>query len=226
MEQAILNLTKLVGDLVEEQKTFNAQLSQRIHTVENSLDQKLDGLQSEVGQKFDNLQGEIDQQFDNLWCSISRLASQQHVHQEEESPEEKCLSDTLVEEQCQQQLQEGLIENFESSNTGYAVCPWEKKEETSPMLTEEGSGKEEMEEPQKPTAQATNSPLPAAPSTDQVYTLPTPAAQSTPKTPAAKAKASPSLLALQNLKKLVASRAVFYQKAPLFKPLPLHQIHW
>ena len=87
MEQAILKLTKLVGDFVEEQKTFNAQLSQRIHTVENSLDQKLDRLQSEVGEKFDNLQGEIDQQFDNLQCSISRLASHQHVHQEEENPE-------------------------------------------------------------------------------------------------------------------------------------------
>ena len=37
VEQAILDLTKLVGDFVEEQKTFNAQLSQRIHTVGNSL---------------------------------------------------------------------------------------------------------------------------------------------------------------------------------------------
>ena len=38
VEQAILDLTKLVGDFVEKQKKFNAQLSQRIHTVENSLD--------------------------------------------------------------------------------------------------------------------------------------------------------------------------------------------
>ena len=47
VEQAILNLTKLVGDVVEEQKKFNDQLSQKIHTVENSLNQKVDGLQSE-----------------------------------------------------------------------------------------------------------------------------------------------------------------------------------
>ena len=90
MEQAILNLTKLVGDFVEEQKTFNSQLSQRIHTVENSLDQKLEGLQSEMDKKIDNLQ-----------TSISRLA-EQHVYQEEENPEEECLSDTVVEEQCLQ----------------------------------------------------------------------------------------------------------------------------
>ena len=50
VEQAILNLTKLVGDVVEEQKKFNAQLSQKIHTVENSLNQKLDGLQSGIDQ--------------------------------------------------------------------------------------------------------------------------------------------------------------------------------
>ena len=55
IEQAILNLTKLMGDVVEEQKKFNAQLSKKIHTVENSLNQKVDGLQSEIGKKFDNL---------------------------------------------------------------------------------------------------------------------------------------------------------------------------
>ena len=58
----------------------------------------------------------------------------------------------MMEKQCLQLLQEGLIENFESSYTGSVFCPWEKKEETIPMLTEEGSGKEEIEEPQKSTA--------------------------------------------------------------------------
>ena len=83
-----------MGDVVEEQKKFNAQLSQRIHTMENSLDQKLYGLQSGIDHKIDNLQ-----------TSISRLA-QQHVHQEEVNPEEECLIDTTVEEQCKQQKQE------------------------------------------------------------------------------------------------------------------------
>ena len=47
----------------------------------------------------------------------------------------------MVDEQCQQKLQEGLIKNFaeysaglsESSALGVAVCPWEKN---SPMLNE------------------------------------------------------------------------------------------
>ena len=87
MEQAILNLTKLVGDFVEEQKTINAQLSQKIDTMENNVNKRIDGLQSEMEPKFDNLQ-----------YFISRLTNQQLVHQEEMNPEEECLIDTTVEE--------------------------------------------------------------------------------------------------------------------------------
>ena len=159
---------------MEEQKTINAKLRQRIDTVESSLNQKLDVLQSDLDQKIDILHN-----------SISRLTNQ-HVHEEEESPKEECLSDTMVEEQCLQQLQEGLIENFESLDTGVVVCPWEKKEETSPMLTKEGSGKDAMEELQKHNLHL--------PSTDQVYILPTPATQFIPEAPAAKAKVSLSVL--------------------------------
>ena len=91
VEQAILNLGKLVDSFIEEQRAVNVQANQEIDIVEKSLEQKLDGLQSEVGQQFDSLQ-----------CSISKLA-QQHVHQEEENPEKECLIDTTVEEQYKQQ---------------------------------------------------------------------------------------------------------------------------
>ena len=192
MEQAILNLTKLVGDFVEEQKTINAQLRQKMYNMENNVDKRIDGLQSEMEHKFDNLQ-----------YSISKLTNQ-HVHKKEESPEEECLSDTMVEEQCQQQG------SSESLDICVAVYPWEKKEEILPMLTEEGSGKEEIEEPQKSTTQATNNSLPEAPSPDLVYTLP--AAQPLPEklAPTAEAKAIPSPLPiLQNFRKLVATAQIF-----------------
>ena len=104
----------------------------------------------------------------------------------------------MVEEPC---LQQSLVENFESSDNGAAVCPWEKKEETSLMLAEEGSGKEEIEKPQKSTAQAMKCPLPI----DQVYILPSPAPQPTSEAPAPKGKSNPSLHAMQNFKRLVAS---------------------
>ena len=202
VEQAILDLTKLVGDAVVEQKKFNAQLIQKIHTVENPLEQKLDGFQSEVGQQFDSLQ-----------CSISKLA-QQLDHQGEENPEDECLTETILGEQAQLQPQELKVESVEAPpdelqdapQLSIVYGPWKKEEEILPLLSEESNGKEAGEEPQKPTTQATNSPLP---SLDLVYTLPTaqftPAAQFTPKAPAPKAKSNPSLPAMQNFKRLVAS---------------------
>ena len=90
VEQAILDLTKLVGNFVEAQRTINAQLSHKIDTMENNVNKRIDGLQIEMEQKLDNLQ-----------YSISKLANQL-VHQEEDNPKEVCLSDTMVEEQCLQ----------------------------------------------------------------------------------------------------------------------------
>ena len=190
-----------MGDAVVEQKKFNAQLSKKIHAVENPQEQKLDGFQSEMGQQFGSLQ-----------CLISMLA--QKLDQiGEESQEEECLSGTMVEESCLQQPQEGLVKNFESS-VGAVVCLWEKKEATSPLLTEDNSGKEEGEEPQEPiiqanpiyldpnaTAQPQDNPLP-------MYILPTPAATSKPAAPAPKTHASPSLL-VQHFKRLVATVQAF-----------------
>ena len=48
IEQAILNLSKVVGDFVEEQKGINAQLAQRIDTVESTLNKRIDGLESSL----------------------------------------------------------------------------------------------------------------------------------------------------------------------------------
>ena len=125
----------------------------------------------------------------------------------------------MVEEHCQQQLQEELIEAAAEFSEGLSEFSDISIDFCPSLLIEESSGKEE--EPQKPnhkplptklnpstTAQATKSPMLAAPSLDQVYILPSPAAQSTPKTPAAKAKANPSLL-VRYLKKLVASVQAF-----------------
>ena len=55
VEQAILNLSKVVGNFVEEQKGINVQLAQRIDTVESTLNKIIDGLESNLNQKIDNL---------------------------------------------------------------------------------------------------------------------------------------------------------------------------
>ena len=59
VEQAILNLSKVVGNFVEEQKGINVQIAQRIDTVESTLNKRIDGLESNLNQKIDNLQYSI-----------------------------------------------------------------------------------------------------------------------------------------------------------------------
>ena len=48
VEQAILNLSKVVGTFVEEQKVLNVQTNQKIEAVESSLNRKLDNMHSEI----------------------------------------------------------------------------------------------------------------------------------------------------------------------------------
>ena len=59
VEQAILNLSKVVGNFFEEQKGINVQLAQRIDIVENTLKKRIDGLESNLNQKIYNLQYSI-----------------------------------------------------------------------------------------------------------------------------------------------------------------------
>ena len=66
VEQEILNLSKVVGTFVEEQKLLNVQTNQKIETVESSLNKKIDSMHFEISNKYDNLQS-----------SISRLSNQQ-----------------------------------------------------------------------------------------------------------------------------------------------------
>ena len=181
-------------------------------------------MESSQNQRLDVLQSDFDQKIDILQHSISRLTNHHHVH-----PEEECLIDTILGKQAQlQQFQEELIEEpveaFEELQDALEYCvvygPWRRKEEILPLLTEEGSRKETVEEPQKlilkplptklnpsATAQATNNPLPTAPSPDLVHILPTLAAHSTLETPTP--KAIPFALSGQYFRKLVTSVQTF-----------------
>ena len=167
--------------------------------MENPQEQALDEFQSEVGQQVDNLQ-----------CSISKLA-QQLDHQEEENPEDECLIEAILGEQAQLQPQEDLkvelveapLEELQDTpQLGIVYGPWKKEQEILPLLSEESNEKKASKGAQKPITQATNSPLPSP-----VYTLPTtqftPAVQFIPQAPTT--KATPSLLVLQNIRKLVAT---------------------
>ena len=202
------------GTRVEEQGVVTVQANQETETVESSLNNESDGFQSKIDQNLDILQE-----------SISKLAQQpdqEEKNLEEESQEEECLTETVLVEHAQLQPQEELEvelvkapEALQEASVNF--WPWTKEKEFTALLTEKSSGHEGTQEPITQaipidldtiaTAQATKNPLPAAPSTDQVYILP--ASQSQHKTPAApKAKSNP-LHAMQNIKRLVASVHAF-----------------
>ena len=63
-----MNLSKVVGNFVEEQKTINAQINQRIEKVEISIYKRIEGLHKSLNQKIDTMQS-----------SISSLNNQQQV---------------------------------------------------------------------------------------------------------------------------------------------------
>ena len=80
VEQAILDLTRIVDDFVEENKEINAR---SIVTVEENLNKKIDGLKDDFEHKWDNLQDSIEDLIDQQQCP----------------PEEDCQSDIMAEEQ-------------------------------------------------------------------------------------------------------------------------------
>ena len=210
--------------MAEEQRVVTVQANQETETVESSLNKELDGFQSESDQKLDILQE-----------PISKLTNQ-FVHQEEENLEEECLTEPILVEQAQLQPQEELeVESVKApedlQDASVTFWPWKQEEQINALITEESSGQETREEPQEPilqlipmklnpsataqpkndtiaTAQDTKTPLPVAPSDDQVYILPTPASQPKPAAPAPKSKSNP-LHAMQNIKRLVASVHTF-----------------
>nr|CAN78987.1 hypothetical protein VITISV_006886 [Vitis vinifera] len=65
VDQAMVNLSKVVGDFIGAQKSINAHLNQRIDSVESSLNKRMDEVQSDLSQKIDNLQYSISR-FANL----------------------------------------------------------------------------------------------------------------------------------------------------------------
>ena len=215
VEQAILNLSKQVDNFIENNRVVNVQTIREIETVKSSMNKRTDGLQSEIDQK-------LDIQQESILKLTNQFVHQEEKNLEEESQEEECLTGKILGEQVQLQPQEELEvelvkapEDLQEASVNF--WPWTKEKEITALLTEKSSEHEGTQEPiiqPNPqaipidldtiaTAQAIKNPLPAAPSTDQVYILP--ASQSQHKTPAAPKAKSNSLHAMQNLKILVAS---------------------
>ncbi|RVW32101.1 hypothetical protein CK203_102412 [Vitis vinifera] len=75
LEQAIANLTKVMGDFIGKQEATNARVDQRIDRMESMLNKRMDEMQNDLSQKLDILQD-----------SISRLSNLNTMQEKENSP--------------------------------------------------------------------------------------------------------------------------------------------
>ena len=249
VEQAVLNLSKVVDTIAKEQKVHLSNMQDEISKLSNQLLQSLEKEKGPFqGQQYQTMVNEIGLTEDTttrtdevkavvtlrsgreLKTAVPELVKSAPVVTEplqkeqsvakEENPEDEWTG-TILGEQVQLQPQEDLeMESVEApeelQDAPVTFWPRKQEEHINALITEEGSGIAGGKEPQKlilqpiplklnptATAQATKNPLPATPSTDQVYILP--ASQSQHKTPVApKAKSNP-LHVVQNFKELVAS---------------------
>ncbi|RVW59596.1 Retrovirus-related Pol polyprotein from transposon 17.6 [Vitis vinifera] len=87
LEQAMANLSKVVGDFVGNQEATNAQINQRIDRVESMLNKRMDGMQNDMNQKFDNIQYSISRLTNlNTLQEKGRFPSQPHQNPKEPTP--------------------------------------------------------------------------------------------------------------------------------------------
>ena len=132
---------------VEEQRVVTVQANQETETVESSLNNESDEFQSKIDQNFDILQE-----------SISKLTQQPDQEDEEKleekSQEEESLNETVLVEQAQLQPQKELeVESLETpeelQDAPVNFWPWKQEEQITALISEEGSGKEIVEDPQQ-----------------------------------------------------------------------------
>ena len=286
VEQAVLNLSKVVDTIAKEQKVHLSNMQDEISKLSNQLLQSSEKEKEPFqGQQYQTMVNEIGLTGDTttrtdeikavvtlrsgreLKTAIPELVKSAPVMAEppqeeesvakEESREDECMTETILGEQVQLQPQEDLeVESLETpeelQEASVNFWPWTKEKEITALLTEKSSGHEGTQEPiiqpnpqaipidlDTATAQDTKYPLPVAPLGDQVYILPTPAANSNPAAPAPKGKsnplpaappesvfilsmpaaqpkpqasttkATPSMLVLKNFRRLVASVHTF-----------------
>ena len=90
-----------------------------------------------------------------LDLNIFYMSKKQITPEEEEGPEELCIIDTLVEEHCNQHMQDKLSESLEDIEEGFSESPiglatlqsWRKIEGILPLFNEEDEAAVEKEIP-------------------------------------------------------------------------------
>ncbi|RVW18638.1 hypothetical protein CK203_104264 [Vitis vinifera] len=89
LEQAMVNLCKVVGDFVGKQEATNARVDQRMDRVDQRMDrvdQRIDRMESTLNKRMDEMQNDLSQKLDILQDSISRLSNLNTMQEKENSP--------------------------------------------------------------------------------------------------------------------------------------------
>ncbi|KAL6327999.1 hypothetical protein AAG906_031343 [Vitis piasezkii] len=127
LEQAMMNLNKVMEDFVEAKKSINAQPNQRIDSVESSLNKKMDEVQNDLSQKIDNLQD-----------SISRFANLNTVQEKENSPSQPYQNSKGINEVEAKEGESSMVKEVETVITlrsgkevDLPTCKLEHKHERS-----------------------------------------------------------------------------------------------
>ena len=132
VEQAILNLSKVVGNFVEEQKGINVQLAQRIDIVESTLNKRIDGIESSLNQNIDNLQ-----------YSITKINNLLEVQERGRFP-----SQTLLNPKGVHEIGSSSNSRFDEAKAIITLRSGKEIEQPVPMTAEE-TCKEKESEPEK-----------------------------------------------------------------------------
>ncbi|RVW64032.1 hypothetical protein CK203_049416 [Vitis vinifera] len=103
VEQALISLSKVMGDFVSEQKSINSQLNQKIDNVESTLNKKIDGMHNEFSQKIDNIQ-----------YSISRLTNLNTVNEKGKFPSQPHQNSKGIHEVEAQEGESSMVKEVET----------------------------------------------------------------------------------------------------------------
>ena len=201
VEQAVLNLSKVVGTIAEEQKVLNDRTNQRIEAVEISVNRNLSNVHAEISKLSNQLLQSSEkekgpfqgQQYQNMVNEIG-LTEDTTTRTDEVK--------AVVTLRSGRELRTAVPELVKSAPV---VAEPLQEEQISALITEESSGHETVEGTQETiiqpnpidlnsnaTAQPKNNPLLVPPSADLVYIKPQPATNLKPAAPKAKSNPLPA----------------------------------
>ena len=160
LEQAIVNLTKVVGDFVADQKSINDQFMQENAQLKQEIDNQdkmMDGRLNDLSQKIDNLQYSITRLINlNTVQEKENFPSQPYqnpkgIHKGEAQKEENSMVRKVKVVMVDQPTfkpkhDEGLPEPSEKLAT---LSSWTRRKEMQPLLNEVEIQRHAKEEPPK-----------------------------------------------------------------------------